>query len=232
MLATVIAPEEVHALGEAFESRPAEDVLRWALDRFSGRIVLTCSWQRQSSVLVDLIHRIGGDVRIVELDTGLLFPETYATRDRLIERYDLQVERVLPARTVEEQAEDDGPELWSREPDRCCALRKVEPLERALEGSEAWITGIRRSQTVARSSARKVALDPRRTVVKIQPLADWSDEDVLGYLLAHDVPYNPLHDAGYPSIGCVPCTRRVEAGADPRSGRWAGTGKTECGLHP
>jgi phosphoadenosine phosphosulfate reductase len=174
---------------------------------------------------------MGADVRIIELDTGLLFPETYATRDRLIERYGLSVERVPPTRTVAEQARDEGPELWARDPDRCCALRKVEPLERALEGVEAWITGIRRAQSASRAGARKVALDPRRGLVKIQPLVDWSDEEVVGYLLAHDVPYNPLHDAGYPSIGCVPCTRPVEAGADPRSGRWADSGKSECGLH-
>jgi phosphoadenosine phosphosulfate reductase len=230
MLAAAITPEEIDALADRFESRSAEDVLRWALERFGERMVLTCSWQRQSSVLVDLLHRIGGSVRIVELDTGLLFPETYATRDRLIERYDLEIERISPARTVAEQAEDEGPELWAREPDRCCALRKVAPLERALEGAEAWVTGIRRAQSPSRANARKLALD-RRGVVKVQPLVDWSDEDVVGYLLAHDVPYNPLHDAGYPSIGCTPCTRPVETGADPRSGRWAGTGKTECGLH-
>jgi phosphoadenosine phosphosulfate reductase len=231
MLAAAITPGEIDALADRFESRSAEDVLRWALERFGERMVLTCSWQRQSSVLVDLLHRIGGAVRIVELDTGLLFPETYATRDRLIERYGLEIERISPARTVAEQAEDEGPELWAREPDRCCALRKVAPLDRALEGAEAWVTGIRRAQSPSRAHARKLALDARRGVLKVQPLVDWSDEDVVGYLLAHDVPYNPLHDAGYPSIGCTPCTRPVEAGADPRSGRWAGTGKTECGIH-
>ena len=231
MLAAAITPEEIDALADRFESRSAEDVLRWALDRFGERMVLTCSWQRQSSVLVDLFHRIGGSVRIVELDTGLLFPETYATRDRLIERYDLEIERISPARTVAEQAQDEGPELWARDPDRCCGLRKVAPLGRALEGAEAWVTGIRRAQSPSRANARKLALDVRRGVVKVQPLVDWSDEDVVGYLLAHDVPYNPLHDAGYPSIGCTPCTRPVETGADPRSGRWAGSGKTECGLH-
>ncbi len=231
MLATALTPREVATLADRFEPLAAQDVLAWALERFAGRIVLTCSWQRQSSVLVDMIHRMGAQVRVVELDTGLLFPETYATRDRLIERYDLRVDRVVPESTVAEQAADEGPELWRREPDRCCALRKVAPLERALEGMDAWVTGIRRAQSPTRAGAPKVALDPRRGVVKVQPLADWSDEDVTGYLLAHDVPYNPLHDAGYPSIGCVPCTRPVEAGADQRSGRWAGRAKTECGLH-
>jgi phosphoadenosine phosphosulfate reductase len=222
---------DVEGLAQEFEHRPAEDVLEWAADRFAGRIVLTCSWQRQSSVLVDILDRIGAEVRIVELDTGLLFDETYATRDRLIERYGLQVERVDPLQSVEEQAATEGPALWTRDPDRCCALRKVEPLRRALAGMDAWITGIRRAQSATRAGARKLELDAVRGVVKVQPLADWSDEDVMGYLFAHDVPYNPLHDQGYPSIGCVPCTRAVRDGEDPRAGRWADSGKTECGLH-
>ncbi|MCU0307573.1 MAG: phosphoadenylyl-sulfate reductase [Thermoleophilia bacterium] len=226
-----MSPAEVDALAEEFEPRPAEDVLAWAVDRFAGRIVLTCSWQQQSSVLLDMCSRLGADIRVVELDTGLLFPETYATRDALIARYGVTVERVDPLRTVAEQAEDEGPELWAREPDRCCGLRKVEPLERALTGMDAWVTGIRRAQSPTRAGARKVQLDARRGVVKIQPLVDWDDERVKGYLFAHDVPYNPLHDQGYPSIGCVPCTRRVAEGEDARAGRWAGTGKTECGLH-
>jgi phosphoadenosine phosphosulfate reductase len=226
-----LTPVDVDRVATEFEDRSAEEVLAWAVERFAGRIVLTCSWQRQSSVLVDMLHRVGADVRIVELDTGLLFPETYATRERLIERYGLDVELVAPRRTVAEQAEDEGPELWAREPDRCCGLRKVEPLERALDGMDAWITGIRRAQSATRTGARKVELDLRRGVVKVQPLVDWSDEDVQGYLYAHDVPYNPLHDQGYPSIGCVPCTRPVVEGEDPRAGRWAAFGKTECGLH-
>jgi phosphoadenosine phosphosulfate reductase len=213
------------------EERPAEEVLAWAVDRFAGRIVLTCSWQMQSSVLVDMLDRIGAEIRIVELDTGLLFPETYETRDRLIERYDLTVERVDPPQTVAEQALSEGPELWRRDPDRCCALRKVAPLGRALVGMDAWITGIRRVQSPGRLTARKVDMDESRGVVKIQPLVDWTDEDVVGYLYAHDVPYNPLHDQGYPSIGCTPCTRAVREGEDARAGRWAHKGKTECGLH-
>jgi phosphoadenosine phosphosulfate reductase len=225
-----LTEDEVQRLADRFEPMAPEDLLVWAGTRFPGRIVLTCSWQQQSSVLVDMCMRLDLDVRVVELDTGLLFPEPYATRERLIARYGLQVERIEPEQTVEEQARAHGHELWRRDPDRCCALRKVAPLARALEGADAWITGIRRSQSPTRAGAPKLALD-RRGVVKIQPLADWSNEDVRGYLYAHDVPYNPLHDDGYPSIGCMPCTRRAAPGEDPRAGRWAGTGKTECGLH-
>ena len=221
---------DVEQLADDFETRSAQDLLAWAVDRFEGRIMLTCSWQMQSSVLIDMLHQLGANIRVVELDTGLLFPETYETRERLVEKYDLDLERIDPRETVEEQALSEGPELWRRDPDRCCALRKVEPLERALEGMDAWITGIRRAQSVTRRDAKVLELDPRG-VVKVQPLAGWTDEDVKGYLFAHDVPYNPLHDRGFPSIGCTPCTRAIRPGEDSRAGRWADAEKTECGLH-
>jgi phosphoadenosine phosphosulfate reductase len=221
---------DVEQLADEFETRSSQDLLAWAVDRFEGRIMLTCSWQMQSSVLIDMLHQLGANIRVVELDTGLLFPETYATREALVARYDLDLERVDPRETVEEQAQSEGPELWRRDPDRCCALRKVEPLERALVGMDAWITGIRRAQSVTRRDAKVLELDPRG-VVKVQPLAGWSDEDVKGYLFAHDVPYNPLHDRGFPSIGCTPCTRAIRPGEDSRAGRWADAEKTECGLH-
>jgi phosphoadenosine phosphosulfate reductase len=222
---------EIDELADRLEPMSAEDVLRLAVDRYAPRIVLTCSWQKQSSILVHMLSDIAPETRIVELDTGLLFPETYDTRARLIERYGLHLERVLPEQTVAEQAAAHGPRLWEREPDRCCALRKVAPLERALDGMDAWITGIRRSQSATRAGARKLQVDPRRGVVKVQPLVDWSDDDCWRFIMRHRIPYNPLHDMGYPSVGCVPCTRPVTAGEDERAGRWAGTGKTECGLH-
>jgi phosphoadenosine phosphosulfate reductase len=221
---------DVEHLADEFETRSAQDLLAWAVDRFEGRIMLTCSWQMQSSVLIAMLHEIGANIRVVELDTGLLFPETYETREALVAKYDLDLERIDPRETVEEQAGSEGPELWRRDPDRCCALRKVEPLERALEGMDAWITGIRRAQSVTRRNAKVLELDPRG-VVKVQPLAGWTDEDVKGYLFAHDVPYNPLHDRGFPSIGCTPCTRAIRPGEDSRAGRWADAEKTECGLH-
>ena len=221
---------EADEAARRFDGGDPQDLLAWAADRFAGRIVLTCSWQMQSSVLIHMTRPFADAIRVVDLDTGLLFPETYATRDALAARYGLELETFVPERTVAEQAADEGPELWARDPDRCCALRKVAPLSRALEGADAWITGIRRAQSDTRADARPVELDEARGVAKIQPLVAWSDEDVMGYLYAHDIPYNPLHDRGYPSIGCVPCTRAVAPGEDPRAGRWAGTGKTECGL--
>ena len=221
---------DVEQLADEFETRSSQELLAWAVERFEGRIMLTCSWQMQSSVLIDMLHQLGANIRVVELDTGLLFPETYETRERLVAKYDLDLERIDPRETVEEQAESEGPDLWRRDPDRCCALRKVEPLERSLVGMDAWITGIRRAQSVTRRDAKVLELDPRG-VVKVQPLAGWTDEDVKGYLFAHDVPYNPLHDRGFPSIGCTPCTRAIRPGEDSRAGRWADAEKTECGLH-
>ena len=226
-----IDADEADALGDRFEGASAEDVLRWAADRFAGRIVLTCSWQRQSSVLVHLAAAVAPTIRIVELDTGLLFPETAETRNRLVERYGIAVERILPRRTVAEQAERYGERLWERHPDRCCQMRKVEPMERALEGMDAWVTGIRRQQSARRAGARKVELDARRGVVKIQPLVDWTGAQVDEFIRRHEIPVHPLHARGFPSIGCVPCTRSVREGEDERAGRWSGTGKTECGLH-
>lgn len=231
MATAALTHEEIDALADDFEQRPAEALLTWAAERFAGEIVLTCSWQMTSSVLVHMAHRLALDLRIVELDTGLLFPETYAVRDRLVEKLGLTVERIVPHQTVEEQAATHGPALWERDPDRCCALRKVEPFERALAGAGAWVTGIRRDQSATRADARKLEFDSARNLVKVQPLVDWTEEDVRTYLAVNEVPYNALHDQGYPSIGCMPCTRAVAAGDDPRAGRWAETAKTECGLH-
>ena len=178
-----------------------------------------------------MLSEVAPETRVVTFDTGLLFPETYETRDRLMERYPLRFESIEPELSLEAQSAAHGDELWRRDPDACCAIRKVAPLERALAGMDAWITGIRREQSQSRQNARKIELDVRRGVVKVQPLADWTNRDVWRYIWRHSIPYNPLHDHGYPSIGCVPCTQSVNLDADERSGRWRGTGKIECGLH-
>ena len=201
------------------ESMGAEDVLRWAHEQFGDRMCLTCSWQRQSSVLIHMVSELALDVPIVELDTLVLFPETYETRDRLVERYGLRLQSFRPI---------DAPDrLWETEPDRCCHIRKVEPLERALAPYDAWITGIRREQAPGRAEAPKEEWQDTRGIWKFNPLADWTDKDVWRYIAEHDLPYNQLHDRGYPTIGCTHCT---VPGAG-REGRWAGTGKSECGLH-
>ena len=227
-----LSTAEVDRLADRFESRTAEHVLAWAAERFGERAVLTCSWQKQSSVLVHMVSQVAPGMRVVELDTGVLFPETYETREKLIARYPIQFERILPELTLEEQAAKHGERLWERDPDACCGIRKVAPLKLVLDDSDAWITGIRREQSTTRESARKIELDERRGVVKIQPLADWTSRDVWRYIWRHGIPYNLLHDHGYPSIGCIPCTTPVDGSVpDERAGRWRGTGKVECGLH-
>ena len=205
------------------DSLGAEELLVRAYERFGRRMCLTCSWQRQSSVLVHMVSELGLDVDVVELDTYVLFPETYETRDRLLERYGLTLRSFGP--------ENPPDRLWETEPDRCCHIRKVQPLERALSEYDAWITGIRREQSPTRANAQKVEWSERYGVWKIQPLVDWSAKRVDAYAVVNEIPVNPLHEQGYPSIGCVPCTRPISAGEDERAGRWAGSGKLECGIH-
>jgi phosphoadenosine phosphosulfate reductase len=212
------------------EAFPAEDVLRWAAEEFGGRLCLSCSWQKQSSVLVHMVSELGLDMDVVELDTQLFFRESYETRERLVERYGLSL--IVPeVITVAEQHKREGPNLWETNPDRCCHIRKVEPLIRVLEPYDAWISGIRREQSPSRAGARKVERSERYGVWKVQPLADWSEKDVWRYILANDIPYNPLHDVGYRSIGCIPCTRPTRPDEEERAGRWAGSDKLECGIH-
>jgi phosphoadenosine phosphosulfate reductase len=208
-----------------FEAMTAEEVLRWAAAEFGDKLCLTCSWQRQSSVLIHMLSELDLDldVDIVELDTLVLFPETYETRDRLVERYGLELTSFRPV--------DPPDRLWETKPDDCCHIRKVEPLERALAGYDAWITGIRREQSPSRAGAGRVEWSERYGVWKIQPLVDWNAKRVQAYIHVNEIPYNPLHDAGYPSIGCIPCTRPVQAGEGERAGRWAGSDKLECGIH-
>jgi phosphoadenosine phosphosulfate reductase len=212
------------------DALPAEDVLCWAAEEFGGRLCLSCSWQKQSSVLVHMVSELGLDLDFVELDTQLFFKESYETRERLVERYGLSL--IVPeVNTIAEQHKREGPNLWETNPDRCCHIRKVEPLIRVLEPYDAWISGIRREQSPSRAGAVKVERSERYGVWKVQPLADWSEQDVWRYILANDIPYNPLHDVGYRSIGCIPCTRPTRPDEEERAGRWAGSDKLECGIH-
>jgi phosphoadenosine phosphosulfate reductase len=213
------------------EALPAEEIVRWAAAEFGDRLCLTCSWQKQSSVLVHMIRgELGLEFDVVELDTHLFFRESYDTRERLVERYGLRLIRP-ELMTVAEQHAKEGPNLWESDPDRCCHVRKVEPLIEALEPYDAWISGIRRDQSPSRAGTRKVERSQRYGVWKIHPLADWDDKRVWSYIMANEVPYNPLHDAGYRSIGCIPCTRPTAPDEEERAGRWAGSDKLECGIH-
>ncbi|MBD0305428.1 MAG: phosphoadenylyl-sulfate reductase [Nitrospiraceae bacterium] len=231
-----VPPSEdaLKALSESFESKQPQDVVAYALERYSPRIVLACSFGAEDVVLVDMIHRIDPRTPLFYLDTDFLFKETHETRDRLIEKYELQPHQVIRVKsqlTPEQQALQYGEALWAREPDRCCDLRKVEPLGRVLRDYDAWITGIRRDQTPTRAHAGLIEWDKKFQLVKINPLAKWTIDDVWAYIRVYEVPYNTLHDRNYPSIGCTHCTVPVMPGEDPRSGRWKNFGKTECGLH-
>lgn len=211
--------------------RPAEEILRWAAERFAPRLAFGTAFGPEGLVVLDLVARHRLDVDVFTLDTGLFFPETYELWRQLEARYSRPIRAVRPALGVEAQAAAHGDALWARDPDRCCALRKVEPLREALRGHDAWISAIRRDQTKDRAAAAVVELDLRSGLAKVNPLLGWTSADVWAYLRERGVPVNPLHAAGYPSIGCRPCTSAVAPGEDPRAGRWRGREKTECGLH-
>lgn len=225
---------ELKAWGALFETKQPQDVLIAALERYAQKIVLACSFGAEDVVLVDMVHRINPDVPLFYLDTDFLFLETYATRDRIIEKYQLKPAQVIQVKslfTPQKQAESYGDALWASNPDQCCQLRKVEPLTRVLQGYEAWITGIRRDQAPSRANAGLIEWDEKFKLVKVNPLARWTWADVWTYIKVYEVPYNPLHDQNYPSIGCTYCTAPVAPGDDPRAGRWKNFAKTECGLH-
>jgi phosphoadenosine phosphosulfate reductase len=216
--------------GEA-ERWSAQDVLHWGFERFGRDIAIASAFGAEGMVLIDLAARLRSGFRVFTLDTGFFFPETYALIETVERRYHIRVERCRPQLTADEQARIHGEALWSRDPDLCCGLRKVEPLKEKLKGLSAWVAAVRRQQTAARANVSKIEWDARFEIVKLNPLADWTHERVWDYIRANHVPYNPLHDRSYPSIGCTHCTRPVRAGEDDRAGRWAGFTKTECGLH-
>ena len=214
----VIAGEVVDPAG--LEGLSAEEAIEWAIERFHPDLRFAVSFQKTSSVIVDMVHRIKPDARFFYVDTGLLFPETYETRDRLADRYGIEFERIA-----------DGVLAEPLGPDGCCADRKVELMHTALDEVSCWVSGIRRVDSSTRASAPRFGWDERFGLWKLNPLADWDEKQVWTYVKDHHVPYNPLHDQGYPSIGCVPCTTVALEGAGERAGRWAGTGRTECGIH-
>jgi phosphoadenosine phosphosulfate reductase len=208
------------------ESLDASGVLAYVVDRFHPRLTVACSFQKEASVVLDLMLKIAPDARVFTLDTHVLFPETYETWKRVEDRYGIEVE-VHQGPSLGRQAATHGDRLWERDPDECCRLRKVDPLTYALADVEAWVSGVRREQSPGRARTRKLAWDAKHERWKANPLADWTEDDVWGYIHRHDLPYNPLHERGYGSIGCTHCTK---PGAG-REGRWADTVKTECGLH-
>jgi phosphoadenosine phosphosulfate reductase len=226
--------EELKARSDSFEAKQPWEVLEYALTTYSQRIVLACSFGAEDVALVDMMHRLDPTAPLFYLDTDFLFPETIDVRDRIIAHYSLKPVQVIQMKsllTPDRQAVQYGPALWASKPDQCCELRKLEPLSRILANYSAWITGIRRDQAPTRAHAGLIEWDRKFNLVKVNPLARWSSEEVWMYLRLHEVPYNTLHDRNYPSIGCTHCTAPILPGDDPRSGRWKNFGKTECGLH-
>ncbi|MFE6718040.1 phosphoadenylyl-sulfate reductase [Streptomyces albidoflavus] len=225
--------EELRALaeraGSELEEAPALEIVRWAADTFGERFCVTSSME--DAVVAHLASRVRPGVDVVFLDTGYHFPETIGTRDAVEAVLDVNVLTLTPRQSVAEQDAEYGPKLHDRDPDLCCALRKVKPLEEGLSGYAAWATGLRRDESPTRANTPVVGWDARRRKVKVSPIARWTQDDVDAYVARYGVLTNPLLTDGYASVGCAPCTRRVAAGEDARAGRWAGTGKTECGLH-
>jgi phosphoadenylyl-sulfate reductase (thioredoxin) len=223
--------EELARLSLELEGRSAEEILAWAADRYAPRLTFATGFGMEGCAIIDLIARASLPIDLFTLDTGLLFPETYDLWRRLEDRYHVTIRAVRPEHSVDQQSAAEGPELWGSDPDRCCELRKMQPLRGTLAVFDAWLSAIRRDQTPDRADAPVVGWDGKFGLVKINPLVRWTFDDVRAYVREHDVPYNRLHDQGYPSIGCWPCTSPVVVGEDPRAGRWRGREKKECGLH-
>ncbi len=223
--------EQLKQVNDEFEGSSPKLILQWGFENFTPDIVLATGFGPEGVALMHMVSEIRPETTVFYLDTALLFPETYALRDELARRLGIHFERIPASLPLKEQAERYGDELWKKDPDSCCYLRKVIPQRQYLANYRAWITGIRRDQTILRANAGSIEWDTSNQMVKLNPLAAWKREQTWEYIRAHDLPYNPLHDKGYPSIGCWPCTRAVAPGEDPRAGRWAGMQKTECGIH-
>jgi phosphoadenosine phosphosulfate reductase len=228
MSTTIDLSELAVAANRELEDATATEILTWARDEFGSRLAVTSSLA--DTVMIHLAEQVAPGIDVIFLDTGYHFVETIGTRDAVRAVHDVNLLSITPVQSVAEQDAAYGKDLFARNPDLCCALRKVQPLNAALEGYSAWATGLRRADSPSRANTPVVSWDPKRNLVKVAPIARWSDDDVADYIERNSLMVNPLLEDGYASIGCAPCTRRSLAG-DARSGRWAGLGKTECGIH-
>lgn len=223
--------DEISRKTAELESASPQDILRWATGRFAPRFTMATAFGPEGMVLIHMLSEIDRATPIFNLDTGYQFKETLELREEIIRRYGITVELKKPELTVEEYEKANGGPVYTHSPDRCCFDRKIKVLQQAAKGMDAWASAIRRDQSPDRAKAPIVGWDKKFGLVKISPLANWTKSKVWEYITANDVPYNPLHDEGYTSIGCWPCTRAVQIGEDERAGRWSGFAKTECGLH-
>jgi phosphoadenosine phosphosulfate reductase len=231
MAAQVFSQEQIANANQFLDGAEPQAVLRWAVQTFHSRLTMATAFGAEGCCLIHLLAEIDPDVRIFNLETGYQFPETLELRERIKKRYGIEVEYIYPEMTVAEYEAEHGGPLYRIRPDQCCHDRKVLPLRRAIVGYDAWISAIRGDQTIHRAAAGVVQWDAKFGLVKVNPLLRWNKAKVWDFIVRHEVPYNPLHDQGYPSIGCWPCTRPVQEGEGERAGRWSGTVKKECGLH-
>jgi phosphoadenosine phosphosulfate reductase len=231
MVEVKFGQEEIADANRLLASESPQGVVRWAVRTFGPRLTMATAFGAEGCCLIHMLAEVDPSVRIFNLDTGYQFRETLEMRERIRERYGVEVELVRPEQTAQEYEADHGGPLYGHRPDQCCHDRKILPLRRAVVGYDAWISAIRRDQTNHRAAAGVVQWDAKFGLVKVNPLLSWTRKDVWNFIFKHQVPYNPLHDQNYPSIGCWPCTRPIGQGEDERAGRWAGTVKKECGLH-
>ncbi len=233
MTAARLSVEDIAAVNRQLSDASPQDILRWAVERFHPRLLMATAFGAEGCCLIHMLAEIEPGVTFINLETGYQFPETLELRDRIKERYGIEVEYIRPELSVEDYEKEHGGPLHGLRPDQCCHDRKILPLRHALErlAPRAWLSAIRQDQTTDRKQAEVVQWDAKFNLVKINPLLRWTKKDVWAFIVKHDVPYNPLHDRDYPSIGCWPCTRQVAPGEDDRAGRWAGKVKKECGLH-
>lgn len=226
-----LSDDFLHELNHKFKNSYPDEVLEWGFRIFGNDMVVGTGFGPSGMVLIHRLVQKKISAPVFYIDTQLLFEETYTLRDEIEERFGIRILQIKPDLSLKDQAATHGDELWKSNPDKCCYIRKVLPLQSYLSDKKAWVTGIRRSQSDTRRQTDVIEWDPTNHVVKINPLANWSGTDVWDYIHEHDLPYNPLHDFGYPSIGCVPCTHAVSADEDERSGRWKNRKKIECGIH-
>lgn len=222
---------EIKARSADFETKSPEEILRWTIDRFGDRFTMATAFGPEGMVLIHMLAEISPKVSIFNLDTGYQFKETLELREKVLSRYGIAVEMKKPDLTVEQYESIHGGPVYKHNPDQCCADRKIAVLKRAVIGKHAWASAIRRDQSPDRGAAAIVAWDKKFSLVKVSPLANWTKREVWGMITKYDIPYNPLHDQGFVSVGCWPCTRAILPGEDERAGRWSGFAKKECGLH-
>lgn len=231
MIQMGFSQEQIEEAARLLEGKTPQEILRWAVAEFYPKLTMATAFGAEGNCIIHMLADIEPRVRIFNLDTGYQFRETLELRERIKDKYGIEVEYVRPETTVAEYEALHGQPLYTQNPNQCCHDRKVVPLRRAVVGYDAWISAIRKEQTAHRGQADVVQWDPKFKLVKINPLLGWTKKDVWSFVMKHDVPYNPLHDRGYPSIGCAPCTEPVADGDDERAGRWKGSAKKECGLH-